>query len=394
MNRSSLATVATVAVATACATSEATTSRWNGSVDTLPSGHIVVENTADPIWTVETQWTVTEDLRIGSLEDDGPDLFGRIMALEVDSAGRIYVLESQANELRIFDANGSHVTTAGRDGGGPGEFARPLMMSWGRDGNLWIVDPNNNRISIFDREGGFVTSRPSPGGFTIIPWPGGFDRAGNYYSPIPLGGEDFRLGLLRYDTAFIAHDTLAPPTDPIEREYFEQRTGDGFMRASIPEAGGFTWRLSPRGTMMGMVRDNYRLFEIDQQGDTLRTIRRAFDPLPVMAEDHDSARVSLEWFVRQGGRIDLSKMPNHKPATRYLFWDDEDNLWVIPVTPHAQEGRIAHVFDPEGRFLGEVTFPFRLSSRPYPIIRHNIIHAVTMDEFDVPFVVRARLSKP
>jgi hypothetical protein len=36
----------------------------------------------------------------------------------------------------------------------------------------------------------------------------------------------------------------------------------------------------------------------------------------------------------------------------------------------------------------------RLSSYPRAIIRGGMIYAVTVDEFDVPFVVRARLGSP
>jgi len=142
-----------------------------------------------------------------------------------------------------------------------------------------------------------------------------------------------------------------------------------------------------------MLTGEYQLFEITPSGDTLRSISRAFDPLPVTAADRDTARARLEWFTNQGGKIDLSKVPSIKPATRYFFWDDEDNLWVIPVTTYAERDRIAHVFDPVGRYLGEVRFPFPLRSRPYPLIRNGVLHAVTVEEFDVQYVVRARIVK-
>lgn len=389
------ATATAVTIATACASGEAATDRWQGTIDTLASGQIVVHNPATPIWTEETRWTVEEDLRIGSVDSDGPELFGRIMDLEVDDEGRIYVLESQSNELRIFDANGRHLTTSGRKGGGPGEFAQPLMLAWGPDGNLWIVDPPNNRISVFDHSGQFVTSHRQPGGFVIMPWPGRFDRAGSYYSPVPLQGQgDFRMGLVLYDSAFTPGDTLQPPDDPVKREYFELHSDGGHIMAGIPYSAGFRWRLSSRGTILAALTGEYRFIEFTATGDTLRTITRAFDPLPVTGEDRDSAVADMEWFTRQGGQIDMSKLPDHKPAVSSFFWDDEDNLWVIPVTERGRERRVAQVFDPDGRYLGEVTFPFELRSSPYPTFRDGVMYAVTTDELEVPFVVRARIVKP
>jgi hypothetical protein len=382
---------ATLLIATGCVSGEASAGRWNGTIDTLPSGQVVVHNTADPIWTDETRWRLVEDLRIGSVDAEGPELFGNVMDLAADAAGRIYVLEGQAKELRIFDANGVHLATAGREGGGPGEFAQPLMMDWGRDGALWIVDPSNNRISRFDTTGTFLGSIWQPGGFVIVPWPGRFDNAGNYYGPVPVTEEIFRIGYVRYDTAFVVQDTLVPPRDPVEPDYFQNDRGN--IRAGIPYSAGFFTRLSDHGTFMGVFTGEYRFVEISAAGDTLRTFTRDFEALPVTAADRDSAEADLEWFTRQGGRIDLSRLPAHKPAVRNFFWDDEENVWVIPVTERERQQRVAHVFDPAGRFLGEVSFPFRLSGQPYPVFRDGFMYAVTTDEMEVPYVVRARLEK-
>src|SRR5512134_3205390 len=79
---------------------------WSGSIDTLPSGTVVVTNPANGLWDSSTAWRVVEELRIGALEGEGPDLFGEVSALEADAEGRIYVLESQALELRVFDRAG------------------------------------------------------------------------------------------------------------------------------------------------------------------------------------------------------------------------------------------------------------------------------------------------
>ena len=51
------------------------------------------------------------------------------------------------------------------------------------------------------------------------------------------------------------------------------------------------------------------------------------------------------------------------------------------------------MFDPDGRFLGEVTVPFPVRMYPPPIIRGGHMFAVTEDELEVPYVVRARIVK-
>ncbi|MEX0690926.1 MAG: hypothetical protein WD043_03695, partial [Gemmatimonadales bacterium] len=41
---------------------------WAGSVDTLPSGMVVVTNPAEGVWDETTAWRVTPVVRIGVLE--------------------------------------------------------------------------------------------------------------------------------------------------------------------------------------------------------------------------------------------------------------------------------------------------------------------------------------
>ena len=385
---------AVLPAALGCGTRGEAAATWHGTMDTLPSGQIVVHNTAEPMWPEGSGWRLVEDLRIGTLEGDGPDLFGEIRSLEVDPAGRIFLLEAQANEIRVFEADGSHIRTIGRDGGGPGEFNYPVLLQFGPEGNLWVVDPQNNRLSVFDSAGTYIEGKYALGGFIMMPWPGGFDYNGSYYAPVPLPrDDDFGIALVRFDVDLNPLDTIAIPEDPEEREGFELRNEDSHLMAGIPFQPGFRWRLSPTGTMWGMLDGDYRFFQLTLQGDTLRSFTREFEPLPVTEADMDQAREDLEWFINYGGNVDWSKIPDHKPATDDFFFDDEGNIWVIPVTMAEQDWQVVEVFDPEGRYLGRIDVPFRLT-RPYPVIRNGVMYAVVEDEMEVPYVVRARIEKP
>jgi hypothetical protein len=140
-----------------------------------------VHSPASGTWKPGEEWKLIEELRIGSAEAEGPELFGDVAALEVDRAGRIYVLEPQAKEIRVFDARGGHVRTFGRKGGGPGEFEQPAGLMWDPDGRLWVVDQQNARFSVFDTAGTFFTSHHRCGGYSLYPWPGGIDARGRLY---------------------------------------------------------------------------------------------------------------------------------------------------------------------------------------------------------------------
>ncbi len=376
-----------------CGTEGEAAATWNGTMDTLPSGQVVVHNTAEAIWPEGSGWRLVEELRIGTIEGNGPDLFGAIGSLEVGPAGRIFVLESQAKEIRVFDPDGHHVRTIGREGGGPGEFNYPVLIQFGPDGNLWVVDPQNNRLSVFDSAGTYLEGKYAIGGFIMIPWPGGFDDDGYYYAPVPRpSDEDFGIALQRFDSDINVLDTIAIPTDPVEREGFELRNEDNHLIAGIPFAPGFRWRLARNGTLWGMLDGDYRLFQLTLEGDTLRSFTREFTPLPVTDADMEQAREDLEWFIRYGGKVEWSKIPDHKPATEDFFFDDEGNVWVVPVATAERDWQVLEIFDSEGRYLGRIDLPFRLA-RPYPVIRNNVMHAVIEDEMEVPYVVRVRIEK-
>jgi len=375
---------------------EAPASGWGGTVDTLASGQVAVHNPRGSLWSAGEDWRITEQIRVGTLDGTGPDMFGAITEFEVDQYGRFWVFEGQAQEIRVFDANGIHVRTVGRQGEGPGEFNRVIGMDWGPDGHLWLADPSNNRLSVVDTSGVFVASHPTIGGIMVMPWPGGFDDAGFFYTYgiDPTVEDDFALMMVRYDADLQPIDSVAPPEFPGERQYFELRNEDSWMMTGVPYTPSLEWHLTREGTYWAGLTGVYHIFQLSWQGDTLRSIRRDYEPLPVTAADLDQAREGLEWFTDAGGKPDWSRIPSRKPAFEEFMFDDEGNLWVQMVAKGDLEGRLFDVFDPQGRYLGEVILPFPVDFYPAPIIRNGYLYAVTEDELEVPFVVRALIEHP
>ena len=368
---------------------------WDGTIDTLPNGAIAVHNPIHGIWDSSTAWYVDEEVRIGTLEGSGPDLFGSISAIEVDEQGRIYVFENQAQELRVFDASGNHVRTIGREGGGPGEFKQGIGLTWAPGGNLWVVDPGNVRISIFDTAGTYVSMKRILGGYVMTPWPGGFDHMGVFYHygldlEAEVGG---RFVMVRFDTLMNALDTLRIPRPPADR-YFELRSEGGFSRAGIRYSATVTSRFDPLGYIWFSHTGDYRVYKRTIDGDTTLIVSRDYEPLPVTSAEIDSAIIGLDWFTRQGGRVDRSRFPRVKPALTTIYIDDESRLWVVPYTAGDSRGRMLDVFESSGHYLGRVPLPFRISANPIPLFRNGCIYTVTTDEFGVPYVVRGRIVKP
>ena len=381
----------------ACGSGSDAVGSWSGTVDTLPSGEIAVHNADDPLWTPEETWQVVEDLRIGQAMSEGPDLFGSIWSFDVDAWGRIFILDDQAQEVRVFDSEGAFVRTVGRKGEGPGEFTQAGSVDLSRDGEIWVMGLGQGRVSIFDTAGTFLRQQRTDGGFVVKPYPGGFDPMGRYNVLIPTGG---MRTMARFDQSFTPIDTISLPEDPTEGEFFENVSEDGSstMRAGVPFQEYMTWRFSPTGTVWTLLTGRYQLTEMTIDGKVLRTITKDHEPIPVTDEERDQAVERLEWFTSQGGQIDRSKFPGSKPSTVSFFIDDDRNIWVerqVPATEEDDVGRLFDLFDGDGRYLGMLRLPFELNySIPVPIVREGMLYGATYDEIGVLYVVRARIVKP
>jgi hypothetical protein len=355
---------------------------------------VVVENDGHGVWAEGEAWQLREELRIGSLDAEGPQNFGRIMSFAVDDQGRAWILDGQAGEVRVFDAMGEHVRTIGRPGEGPGEFKQPLRVDIGPDGNAWVIDPQNTRLSVIDPMGQYIEGKVVPGGFVIFPWEGGFDEGGDYYAPIATFEPSFRFALGRFDDQYMPVDTIALPIDPVERRSFDI-VSEGRVRVSagVPFQGRLLWRLSRQGTIWALVTDQYRLMEFTPEGDTLRVVSKVGEAVPVSEAEMAEAIEGLGWFTQQGGQIDVSKIPSEKPIANSFFIDQSGFVWVTR-DEGEEASRAFEVFNPAGQYLGTVVAPFRLQVSPAPIIKDDFLYGVVRDDFQVPYLIRARMTRP
>lgn len=332
----------------------------------------------------------TEELRIGSAEGTGPSSFAQIAAIEVDPSGRIYVLERQSQEIRVFDAHGVHMRTIGRAGAGPGELQQAIGFAWDPHGRLWVMDQQNARYTVFDTAGHLLFTRPRriTGWFTWR-WQGGLDSAGRVYEWNHTASDPPAEMLLRYDSAITTADTFPLPS--YRPEMFTYVRGKTMaMAATVAFTPTLHWTTDPRGYLWFGVSAYYRIYQRTLPGDTVHVFERAYDPLPVTTAERDSAVASYEWFTKQGGEIDPSRIPDRKPAFESFIVDDEGNLWVAPVVPSDQRGGALDLFDPSGQYRGRVMTLERFSPGAPFLIRRSRLYGVVMDADGVPYVIRAR----
>jgi len=69
--------------------------------------------------------------------------------------GEIYVADSKAHDIKVFDDAGQWLRTLGGHGEGEGQFNGPTYLSF-TAGRLYVSDTLNARIQVLDGEGGFL----------------------------------------------------------------------------------------------------------------------------------------------------------------------------------------------------------------------------------------------
>ncbi len=215
-----------------------------------------------------------EVFRVGVLDGESWEMFGRIVRLAFDGQGNLYVFD-QAPDLRVlvFDAQGGFVREFGTAGEGPGEFSRPWSYAVQPDGTTIVGDMGHRAYQIFDAAGNFVR----------------MVRTGA--EPAPSGAASASGGSVRTTTRTIGVASRILP-DPQGGAVFSASAGSGFR---LGGAGGD----SDPPTSRPVIR--YSL-----EGEAVRpdTIVRAWLPPRPEPEDPEEANITLPG----GRRLNLGSM--------------------------------------------------------------------------------------
>lgn len=345
-------------------------------------------------WAEGQEWRLAEVARIGAADGDGPEVFSAVVDVTLDPMARAWIAERQ--EIRVFSEQGRHIRTVGRKGAGPAEFRDIAGMQWDTQNRLWVLDSGNARFAIYDTAGVLLETRPREALLTTTPWPGRFDRRGRLYDAdggLRTDGS-IRTSIIRVSADGKTRDRFEIPF--FQEEVFQITRGDARNRAvtsiNVPFTGTQFWALDPEGYVWIANTARYRLERHAFEGGVQNVVQRNATPVPVTRQERERRLDDYREFVQQGGKIDLSRVPDSYPALHGFLFDDEGHLWVSPIT-RADEGRVLDVFRLDGSYLGRVALPTARRSSPR-VIRANRMLVVARDSLDVPTVHVLRIQKP
>ena len=374
--------------------------------ETLPNGAVLVRYPSLPaIDSVGPGVTEAHvDLQFGSLEGDDPNFaFADIRGIQASSDGNVHVLDYQAAEVRVFDSTGRHLRTIVRRGEGPGEIREANGIFLSGDTLLWINDHNQGMIIGVDPSGEEISRFNKPVTSYGYFWSGAFDNLGRYWRETwhldaePRDPPSTRVGSVTGQRYFKSYDLSSGAIDSVYvgevgRRFYAYTTGTGSGSRDIPFEAFEMTVVDPSGGFWGAHSSSYRIARTGEAGDTLVVIEAELAVQRVTAEDRSAyieGSVEDRPDLRRVAQEVAALMPDIKPILQSLFVDDQGRLWVDRVTPEDAPD-FYDLYSQDGDYLGSVRLAFEAAG---PIwVQHGNVYSWVVDEFEVPYVVRASVS--
>ncbi len=384
--------------------------RWMGTVRDS-AGVAIVENTLESIWSVSDQWTLEEEVRIGTIEGDPDYQFGAIGFIAVDSHDRMFVMDAMAQHIKVFSADGRYEQTIGRPGAGPGELGQAAVSLYmGPGDTLLVPDLGNQRINRYAPDG------TSLGSFRLeiekgLPMAINATRSGvivEQVRPLALPDQPVR------DTmdAIVKLASDGTVLDTLKRF---PSGGTINLGGATPELNFFSaepvWQIMEDMRLCFGVNDNYSIEVYSPDGVLERIIRKPFTQNPVAERDQEMMVEAMVELWTEAG-VPPQAIPQLRqiihfgefyPAFAAIQRGPGGTMWVQHIQSPSElseedlesfnliedmGAKDWDVFDAEGRFLGVVTMPPRFSPRS---IVGNKLYGVFRDDLDVQYAVRMRI---
>lgn len=342
----------------------------------------------------QPRWRLVEELRIGGTEE-GPGSFNEIRDIAVDSKGRVFVLDYQTEEIRLFGADGKFIRLVGRKGAGPGEYRQPNGIRLAPDGTLWVNDHRNARYTVFTAEGEFakqVLATPWGWGYR---WDGAFDQQGRLMETVSVrtpGAQSSSRVVRRYDVAKARFDSLPIPacftTGAYQDWSVQWKAGTSSGVFSVPFAPLALAHFTPTGAWLCAMGDEYRVRLLRLEGGaTISEIKSSSAPIAIPQAVRDSVLALLYKPPSPipPGTLDESRVPKNFPRIEEVDVDDEGRIWV---RRRVVGGLAFDVWSFNGVQLATINAPVAFEKFRPLYIRNNRLYVVVGDSDGVPLVVR------
>jgi hypothetical protein len=287
------------------------------------------------------KFTQKEELVIGEDEKSNEPLFSQVNSIDVDDNENLYVLDTKACSILVFNQKGNLINRIGGKGQGPGEMLIPVSIGICDSTSIAIYDLGNRRLSFYSLEGRFIRQLNTArlGGQLIRIRP---DSLGGFYALISTMGEKISEKIIRYDGELNPLFTITE----IDFRQSDRTTATFFEPACFfdrMEGGRLVWG----------ERHKYELTVVEAKGAVIKSILRDYKPLRVREEDK-----KREIFARYGSEgipVGMkAEFPNTLPVFRLIIVDDSGRIYVMTYESAGEDMFYYDVFNSEGVYIAKI----------------------------------------
>lgn len=381
------------------------------------SAGVRIAESRAPTWAADGAWMLARRpaMSIGSLGGPQEYQLDNVAGALRLADGRIVVADGGSGQVRFFGPDGGFLRRAGGEGDGPGEFRMISDMGPAAGDSVWVYDYSLRRFTILPADEGtprivavrtdlpalVAVGRAADGGWVMAEsWAanrlaGGGSGAGGSRQPP-------REGLRRDSVAYVhvgpdgtIRDTLGMfPGRELELRI--DASAGRMMMITVPFARTSSHAMRGGRLFIGD-QTTFQVGQYASDGHVVRLIRIPDVDLTLTDADVEKAlRTALEGIPEQArpGIRALWRsysMPATKPAYSRLLVDADGDLWVSAYARRPATAEHWRVFDPDGRWLGDINVPnhFRITW-----IDDAGVLGVARDSLDVEHVSLYPLNRP
>jgi hypothetical protein len=359
------------------------------------AGIRIVENSA-PTWEPSKGWQLDSSLITAGRADAPPvEQLHRVTGAVRLSDGTLVIANGGSRQLLRYDEHANFLGASGGNGEGPGEFRALSWVGRMRGDSIVTWDRGLNRITVFSPTGVYardfrltLTENPmslemkgalSNGRFLLA-------RGASFISAVGKEGVQ-RQPITGWviDSAGVERSSIGPL--PGEAVFLKPAKSPPGATIRMPVLlGASTFFATGEDAVHVVDTDAFAVRTYRPDGTLIAITRRPFTRLPVQPPDIaaaiDSALEGLPPVkdIRDGMRAGFADVPPPEflPAIAALRIDSDGDTWVrVGGSPSARDATWT-VFDPRGRWLGDVSLPAALN-----ILEVGDDYLVTLDRDDL-----------
>lgn len=332
---------------------------------------VVAYNTADSVQSVhkftnEYPYSITLE-KVNEYSGTDSVFIPLINKFTVGSNGTVFI--SNQRKIEVFDSDGTHIKSLGRDGRGPGEFNNMVILSPALTENMiYAYDDILNRINIFRNDSlDLFSTFTIPGkkirrisgkeyikiresfmlndSLVIVPYSTLLEHEG-------VGGKrNFVLLNLKSEVlseqffSYVEHPTNALQLFQLVEEL-------PIEKMNVPTSSYFKFAVDREGFLYTTQGEEFLIEKYDSKGELVKVIKYPFDNSRVNREEI----IASNSYNGRGKRLKQYDFPKKWPAIHQFFVDDKLRIWVATIIDDNSNYEW-WVLDAQGEILTKFLYP-------------------------------------